>query len=270
MEVYIAVLALIVLVGAIAEVFEAGAERRRRLRNRDLREFPGLEDDDKTRRVGRGDPRSASYSSPQNTAAPRVKSQPEPEEAPSGRVFLEQHRLRSVPAPQSNDPEQQEAALKHSRDQAAAAQPGSSEISLRTTSLYQVHGQVDIMPDPEPERPSVVAPSSIDSAHRSMENCEELRLSPSELEVFKSLYRSEGSPVSCTSLVNELFLKRIDPADEDTLRTLVSQIRSKLPRGVSIETAWGDGYRLSRSPGVEFSWEAEDRGAALQVARRAT
>ena len=46
MEIYISALILIVLIGVVAEVLEARAERRRRARSRELSEFPGLRDDE--------------------------------------------------------------------------------------------------------------------------------------------------------------------------------------------------------------------------------
>lgn len=86
-------------------------------------------------------------------------------------------------------------------------------------------------------------------------DCQELRLSPSEIVVFRRLYRSIGTMVTRGALMNALYIDRPDPPGEDTLRLFILRLRRKLPAGFAIESVWSRGYRLTRAEGARFSWE---------------
>ncbi|NVK62041.1 MAG: winged helix-turn-helix domain-containing protein [Rhodobacteraceae bacterium] len=129
-------------------------------------------------------------------------------------------------------------------------------------ALPEVRRQVSTMPAAEAvDYLLELLANLMGDEHDKIGDCPDMRLSPSQLVVFRRLYRSEGNTVTRESLLNLLYLDRSDPPNDEVIRTFISQIRSKLPPGVSIEPVWGSGYRLTRVKGVRFSWETRDPAA---------
>ncbi|MBN8188617.1 winged helix-turn-helix domain-containing protein [Salipiger thiooxidans] len=273
LNIYVHVLIAIVLVGAVAETFEAVAERRRRSRNREARKFPGLEDVDKKHRDGRSKAGLAVPASSTKRDPKGERAQPDKAPSPSGQIDLAKYRpvpvrdaqhdsLDDRTFPRSNVSEKSATTLKPGQDEGGSARPDASESSLMTPSLSDIRRQVGEMPAVEAVAYLLeVLANVMGDESGPVGDCPDLPLTPSEMVVFRRLYRSEDSFVTQGSLMNALYLNRADPPQEDAMRIMIMKLRHKLPTGFTIEAVWGQGYRLRRAEGAQFSWETRDPAA---------
>lgn len=71
------------------------------------------------------------------------------------------------------------------------------------------------------------------------------------------LYANEGRSVTQELLMSALYLHDQDRADFSVIRVQLCQLRKKLKgTGFHIQTIRGFGFRLHRTPGTVFPWEA--------------
>lgn len=131
-----------------------------------------------------------------------------------------------------------------------------------TPSLSEVRRQVAAMPASEAvEYLLDLLSDTIGAEYGPVGDCRDFHLTPSELTLFRRLYRSEGNLVTHGSLMSALYIDRSDPPSENTMQVFLVSLRRKLPRGFAIESVWAQGYRLTRADGARFSWETRDPAA---------
>ena len=106
-----------------------------------------------------------------------------------------------------------------------------------------------------------------ESAHEVTLHGIPLPLTPKEFDCLAELLRANGSPVSAKALYERVWKAEYNASSHNAVMVYIRHLRKKLAELDSseefIETVWGVGYRIAKSP-AGFSGDADASGRAAE------
>jgi hypothetical protein len=86
----------------------------------------------------------------------------------------------------------------------------------------------------------------------------DISLTPAERRLFSALHAREGTLLTHDQALTAVLIDAANPPDAGIVKVYISRMRIKLCGKVKIRVLWGEGYIMSREPGVIFPWEVDD------------